>query len=345
MRVYMSTPEEIESLDYYDFTRITAVNTCPTWGVVRYHHNKSMSEKSESEAPALAMGSACHEAFAAERLWRLTADERLEDHFIYHGIRLFGEEKFESMGDCISASRSDADNRLAFVLQAFYNYGYEGSPDDRRRTPANAEEALAAYLDLSNRLHPIWIQDYDDPVSLIGIEMPYHITIDTETEDMGKIGFFGKLDGMSNHPSGFLLVEENKTGASMNDAWAAQWPISAQVTGYCAAGSVLTGREVNKALVRGLQIPLPRTSAANGVQEVMVNREPHQFHEWLQWFVRGVATYREYADHPLDAPRHFHSCTRYFRPCPMHMFCTMPPEDRVEMFNEMHVIRWDPTDE
>ena len=56
-------------LPAFDNTKLTAINQCPTWGIVRYGLHKTMS--GGGRAMALEAGSACHEVFAALRLWQL----------------------------------------------------------------------------------------------------------------------------------------------------------------------------------------------------------------------------------------------------------------------------------
>ena len=63
----MATDED-KHLPTYDHTKLSAINTCPTWGILRYTHHKKMP--GSSRAMALDAGSAAHEAFSAVRLYR-----------------------------------------------------------------------------------------------------------------------------------------------------------------------------------------------------------------------------------------------------------------------------------
>jgi hypothetical protein len=58
-------------LPAYDNTKLVAINTCPTWGILRYSMHKTMSAPGVTRAMALEMGSAAHEVFAAVRLWQI----------------------------------------------------------------------------------------------------------------------------------------------------------------------------------------------------------------------------------------------------------------------------------
>lgn len=64
-----NSDDDLDSLQAFDFTKLSAVNTCPTWGIIRYGHHKVFS--TTSRAMALEAGSACHEVFAAARLFDL----------------------------------------------------------------------------------------------------------------------------------------------------------------------------------------------------------------------------------------------------------------------------------
>ena len=63
----MATDED-KHLPTYDHTKLSAINTCPTWGILRYTHHKKMP--GSSRAMALAAGSAAHDAFSAVRLYQ-----------------------------------------------------------------------------------------------------------------------------------------------------------------------------------------------------------------------------------------------------------------------------------
>ena len=62
----MATDED-KDLPAYDHTKLSAVNTCPTWGILRYILHKRMPNS--TRAMALEAGSASHEGFAAVRLY------------------------------------------------------------------------------------------------------------------------------------------------------------------------------------------------------------------------------------------------------------------------------------
>ena len=63
--------EADQVLPTYDHTKLSAINTCPTWGILRYDMHKQMP--GQGRALALEAGSAMHECFAFIRLVTLTA--------------------------------------------------------------------------------------------------------------------------------------------------------------------------------------------------------------------------------------------------------------------------------
>src|SRR5580765_5712344 len=101
-------------LETYDHTKLSAINVCPTWGVLRYQMHKRMP--SEGRAIALEAGSAMHEVFSFIRLASLMKqkqDEGQSQNFLglmwnHHGRRLFGAERL----DHIYTSIQDADDTL-----------------------------------------------------------------------------------------------------------------------------------------------------------------------------------------------------------------------------------------
>ena len=66
-----------QGIVFYDFTKLTAINTCPTFGVLRYAlHRTEVPMTASGRNLAIEAGKACHDFFAAVRMWTLlhTAD-------------------------------------------------------------------------------------------------------------------------------------------------------------------------------------------------------------------------------------------------------------------------------
>ena len=89
------TPDDKKDLRAFDQTMLVAINTCPVWGLVRYQLGKTFSAQSRSMP--LEAGAASHEFYAATRLFQLGFVQGYMDHMKHHGIRLFGEDRFEAM--------------------------------------------------------------------------------------------------------------------------------------------------------------------------------------------------------------------------------------------------------
>ena len=353
----LATPEDAH-IEAYDNTKLQAVNTCPTWGVIRYQMHKTF--KGSGRAMALEAGSAMHEVFAAVRLWQLWKYDLVFDDkpntcgqlVMHHGKRLFGEQRFADMLAQVNPAEDERTQCLNFCLQALYSSGFYDDPSDRRRTMSNLEECAIMYIDRWDfRRNPIWIRDRNDHKSDVGIEIAFDVvlTFKLEDEDTGvhyekEVRFVGKLDGLHMR-DGSLVVSENKTASRLDDAWRMSFEMSSQITGYALAGSVFTQEQISKAIVYGLQVPLPKSADIGGMTTEYVSRETHHFQRWFDWFLYSVLTYERYRDNPTAAPKFTHSCNRYFRPCSMLAFCTADDDDQQLALSEMITEEWSPLHE
>lgn len=342
-------PHEGENIqDYvpFDNTKLVAINTCPTWGLVRYCEHKRMGNTARNLA--LEAGSACHEFFAAVRLLQLKYWQDLPEHFEYQGKRLFGETKFAIMKEHLLEGdpRKDISVGLRFCMEALYLSGYHDDPKDRYRTMANLEQSCMYYFDNWNfRSSEVWVSDKNDPSALVGIEIPIEMVAETHPDNMEIhcYRFTGKLDGLHQDKQG-LFVYENKTASRLNDAWRMAFDMASQITGYCIAGSVLTKQPVLRGRVKGLAIPIPK-STIDGIATLNCTRTQHMLDEWGDWFIHTVNLYEMYKHSPTDAPKYTHSCSRYFSPCSLLALCTADKNERKMIMEEqMHYDEWSPLD-
>lgn len=348
--------DDLNSLHSFDFTKMSAVNTCPTWGVIRYGFHKVFN--TTSRAMALEAGSAMHEVFAAARAFdALTYSERAYPNIKPSTIRglietrlvqMFGTDRSEQFLQEYDSGEDERTRLLRSGLSVLNSGSFYDDPADKRRTLSNLEEAAIAYLDrLEFGKNVPFIQgDY------VGIETPINLIIEYEyTNELGiliqrTIRFVGRIDGVHCHRNDpqSPYVEENKTASRLGDAWEQSFEMSHQVTGYIAAAQTILGPNINTqmsmARIRGLCIPQPRMYDTNGVSTVTVFRKPHQFEGWAKWVVHTVEMYIANYDNPTDAPQYTHSCNRYFRPCSYIPLCTAPPEERKEIFAEMFDDEW-----
>ncbi len=348
VKVYV-TPEHEKHLPWFDNTRLTAIATCPRWGLIRYMENKAMSVS--GRAMALEAGSACHEFFAAVRLYQLGYVQSLRQHMLHKGNKLYGEERFAKMRECISESHvykagDWSQEALRFCLTALYQSGYYDDPDDRYRTMSNLEAACIGYFDRWNfDSRPIYVKDIDDVKSFVGVEDSFDVVVDFEDGVTPKVRFTGRIDGV-HLLNGEVTPDENKTTSRINEAWSQMFHTSHQVTGYDVAVSTMLNVPVLKSRVLGLAIPRP-TNGMNCIEFIDLTRNEYDVSNWINWFKHLVKMYFEYSADPVEAPMYTHSCSRYFRPCSFIPLCasTSPEERRNILANEMVTQSWSPLDE
>lgn len=373
--------EEDAHLPTFDNTKLVAINTCPTWGIVRYVMHKTTSN---GRAMALEAGGACHDVFAALRLYQLAYHdpdneisplygmrERAMELFMFHGERLFPDGRFDLMYQAFDGDEDENVKMLNFCLRALETSGFHDDPRDKRRTMTNLEEACIAYMDRWQFDHPIWVRDANDPKSDVGIEVPFDVVVEFEyttgelndneedlAEGMGmdpsaflvhekkSIRFTGKLDGLhlqkDRDGEVILRVGENKTASRIDDAWQESFEMASQITGYNVAASTWTQQPVFKAYVHGLAIPLPKSYDYGGVIRITVRRTEDQIKRWFAWVLHTVLLCEEFQDNVIEAPQYTHSCNRYFRACSLIPFCSSEQEIRPEFLQEMNDDEWSP---
>lgn len=315
--ISLATEEETKTLPGYRYSQLNDTATCPTLGALTYGFIPEGQNPSEDpnaiRSMALDAGSACHEVFAAVRLWELRDREPL---FTREAERLFNE-RWEELLVAMTKKKADGERmaKMAFCLEALYTSGFYDDPYDKNRTLANLEQVCAMYIDRWDSERKLWIAPDQ---SRAGIELPFNLTL--RCNDGWAVRFIGKIDGLheSIDGSGNLVVHENKTGRYINDAWATTFKMSHQVTGYCVAASAVTGKTVRQALVFGTQIPL-NTSCPVRLEPVV--REDHHIKQWAVWFRAMVAMYEDAKQDPVNALKFSHSCGRFFGQCKFMPFC------------------------
>lgn len=350
--------EEMDLLPTFDNTKLTAINTCPTWGLIRYEEHKTFST-GNSRAMALEAGSAAHESYAAIRLADLYLngaswypDLDVEEIAVVKMSQLFDDKSSVTkpmssfLIDILEGSEDTERKILNVALERFSQSGYYEDPSDRRRTVANIEEALIAYVQRYpiGETMPIIIGDF------VGVEIPLDICCEIDyTLDSGEIKSLrcrltGRIDGLhyKNKTKQTILIEENKTASRIDEAWQTSFQLSHQVTGYCLGASALIGEPVTEGIIRGMAIPLPKSYDYGGIVNVPVKRHDFQFDDWIQWFVETFLIWEKHRKDAANAPKYTHSCNRYFRVCPMYPICLSPPDERAELLAEMRVEEWSP---
>lgn len=343
----MATPADAH-LPTYDHTKLAAVNTCPTWGILRYDMHKRMP--SQGRAMALEAGSAMHECFSFIRVVSLLqqlrergkSTEHIAHVWAHQGQRLFGLDRMVFIQEQMKGASDVVDEAMRGSIAVLNTSGFYDDPRDKRRTLSNLEECIYAYINRWRWDHPVWIRNHDDPTSDVGIEIAFDVVVTISGMDLFSFRFTGRIDGIHYDLLNRLTVHDNKTASRLGDAWTSSQPVNHQYTGYCAAASVFAQDVVSRCDVLGLAIPLPRAYDYGGFAREQMQREPHHYKRWLQWLVHTVQLTRAYAGDPYAAPKYTHSCSRYFRPCQMIPFCYADDEEQRRIIGEMEFDEWSP---
>lgn len=339
----------------YDYSALTAMDTCPTFGTLRYGlHKTDLPLSQGGRNTALEAGSACHEYYAAVRMFTLLnpncdleVDAAAHRHPPYHnhGIKLFGADRWKEMMDADDGGSDLVNRACRFALVALHTSGYYDDPNDRKRTMSNLEVACMAWTDRYFQSDmPVLIRD-----DFIGVECPFVLEVkriekgNYADDTFEKHAYYcGRIDGIHLHANSSIVCE-NKTASRIGDAWRTSFAISAQVTGYTIAGTCMLGEEVREAIVMGMQLP-PTKMLHDGIAWEHQTRNESDKLRWCEWFFEGVAKYEKHLADPTHAPRFSHSCNRYFSACQFIPYCASTREEQVQMIEDMHEDKWSPLD-
>lgn len=331
------------TLESFDNTKLSAVNTCPTWGITRYGMHKVMPRKYDNaRAMALELGQAAHDAFAGIRLVQLW--HVLPDHATYHAYRIYGSDRAEQILT-VMRKADTIDTAIRHVgMEAVVTSGFTDDPFDKRRTVVNLESAIVAYAaGYDYTRWPVWYSDRSTPSSPVGIEQSYSILM--HKDGSPTVRLTGKIDGLhwNRIEGGEIVLVDNKTAGRIDDTWVRGWDMSHQVSGYCVAGSIIAGldKPIRRAIISGVQIPLPKM-IIEGIRNTWITKEQYHIDQWVAWVYHTIALYNQYKDDPINAPKYAHSCTRYFRPCSMIPFCMSDPVEQALILTEMEHDEWTP---
>lgn len=340
--------EDDSDLPTFDHTKLSAINTCPTWGILRYQMHKRMP--GDGRNLALEAGSAMHEVFAFIRLASLidtlhnggASYEHVNELWSYQAVRLFGRERADAINAAIKDCTDITDVCKVGSIAVLDTSGYYDDPRDRRRTLSNLEECAYAYVNRWRFDHPVWMRNVLDPHSDVGIEIAFDVVADMHTHGFPKFRLTGKIDGIHYNSSGNLTVHDNKTASRLGEAWSMSQAINHQFTGYTVAASCFTNDTCKNVEVLGLSIPLPRNYDLGGYERVTMTREAHHLGRWVQWLIHTIGIELTFLNNPFDAPKYTHSCNRYFRPCSFIPFCDADQEEQRIIVSEMTHDEWSP---
>ena len=340
----MATADDA-GLETFDHTKLAAINTCPTWGIVRYQMHKTIP--STGRAMALEAGTAMHDVFAWVRLCTLgnqmedKPPEFVDELLAYHGRRLFGEARYDQIRDAARDADDLLDATRRGAIAVLDTSGFYDDPRDKRRTMSNLEECAYAYIGRWRWDHLVWVRD-SSQYSDVGIEIPFDVVVEVDGTDIPPFRLTGRIDGIHFDGLGRLTIHDNKTASRLGDAWSQSQEVSHQYTGYVVAASVFAQQAVQCCDVLGLAIPLPKTYDYGGFDRVPMTREQHHIKRWLHWLTHTVQMTREWKDDPYNAPKYSHSCNRYYRPCSMIPFCASDDEEQHRIIEEMVTDVWSP---
>ena len=351
-------PTTDKTLPWVDYSTMSAVNTCPRWGLINSWHGKRLPTGVDRVLP-LEAGRAMHDVFACCRLFDLlsnTPDGSLSIMRINEYARkLLNSAEYPdrwSQALYYFDSSEDAETRcMQMCLNLLETSGYHDDPRDNRRTQANLESAAINYVQRYplGRFIPIMTD------KLIGVEVPFDVTLH-DNDGTPVIRFIGRVDAVcldTLRPNDRTPeVHENKTGSRIDTVWSSSFDTSNQVTGYCVAmtcmlEAILADKAISNVVMWGLQIPVPKSGMySEGVMRYPTTRNAQSFFEWGQWVQHTLGVIMKYEEDPTNAPMYTHSCNRYFRSCSLIPLCVETPEQRKHIFdNEMVTNRWSPLTE
>ena len=170
--------DEKKGLREFDNVKLVALETCPTWGIVRYEHHKLY--KSPRRMMALEAGVACHQAFSSVRLGDSTTTVQSSTMMTRTTNQRPCSAWFNCSDDRAHAWRlcmdSGEDVERAIMLGAleiFNSSGFYDDPDDKRRTTPNIEEALIVYVSRYplGKMMPV-AAHLQDAIPFVGVEIP-----------------------------------------------------------------------------------------------------------------------------------------------------------------------------
>lgn len=177
---------------------------------------------------------------------------------------------------------------------------------------------------------PVYVENVRDPYGMVGIEQVFDVVVEFEND--ATVRYIGTIDGLViKKPKDIYCLDENKTAARLDDGWRSSFELSHQITGYCAASTLVFGFPVSHSRVTGVKIG--RGEDPNVVEPIARDKEFIQ--NWARWLYHSAAIYAAYKDNYELAPRYTHSCNRYFRPCALIPFCADTIAGRAEQWAQM----------
>jgi len=333
----------------YSHSKVEAILTCPVWGIIRYV--KNLYYPNAQRAMALEAGGAMHDVFAACRLWQLLRLQSLPEHFIHHGHRLFGEERFTRCWKDYGGKETDyRDELINFCFNILNSGEFYDDTDDNIRTLSNMETTVIRYVDWRMpqfERNPIWVEDVNDATKRVGIEVTFDVIIAYRGKSVRYIGTIdGIITPLNANPSypvlGEAYIDENKTASRLDETWRKSYMVKSQPTGYIAIARMITSLVVSK--VRMIGVKIKQTRSSEDLRAFIEDREDYQMIKWVQSLFHAHEIVERYEADPLQAPQYTHSCSRFFRPCSFIDLCAASPEDQQDIYQSMVPGRLSPSE-
>lgn len=339
---WVTTEKEKQEFRPWSNSLLSAVNMCPTWGVVKYGLQKSY--ESDARSMALEYGSAAHEVFAAIYCYQVGRLQSLPDHMDFHARRVLNSET--RWDECVSNLNGSGDIReelIELAMQVIRTGEFYDDPRDTIRTVTNLEIGCMRYIDeiLPNlSKYPIYIADHNNPSADIGVELSFDIMVAKDTE---KARFIGQCDRV-HEVDGRIILGENKTGSRLDSSWRESFNMAHQVTGYQLALSTVLDKPVKECIVHGMKNK--QTGALEDISIISpMDRETEMFEHFIDWVLYSSEVYETYIPDVEKAPRFTHSCNRYFTSCALLPFCTDSPEGRQIQLKQMVKTELSPSEQ
>lgn len=231
------------------------------------------------------------------------------------------------------------------VQAVFEAYGDFQCPRDSNKSVQRVAGALLHYLER----YPLQLETkipFLFPDGKAAIEMHFSFPIPIHHPETGKqLEYCGNFDLLAlDMDDGGLWVVDEKTTSSMGDKWANQWPLDAQMTGYCwGAQKILDAygctQKLKGAIINGIAIKKYDYDCGR----FPTYREEWEIQRWYDQMLTDVQDWKNAftnVSHKLNLD---HSCAYYLNPCEFAPLCKS--RSPAKLFEGSYVVEfWNPKD-
>lgn len=251
-------------ITYFDNTRVSCAKNC----LRQYYLRHILDWRREGKSPALAFGSAWHEAM--DVVWGMAKNDSKSDMDILAAAMFKFNEKWTEEG---------------FPSQQ--DMGPEEEDNLAPRTPGIAAEMLHNYI---QKRRP-----FLKSINLISIEQPFAVPIFPDNPDILYIGRFDKIFEYE----GKIIIGEHKTTSSykkdgpFRTDYLESWSPNSQVDGYLYSANMLYGNKEDNLKVSELWIDaaLVHKKIHDGFKFIPISRAMGMMDAWLyetRWWIETI---------------------------------------------------------